>query len=84
MQPGQLFVGDVVQIAPEHGLMWGGCFVFVEEPKSWGCQGFIATPKAQEQPPARIYVRLRWEHMELIGRAVFVPSDLGGADTETE
>lgn len=76
MIPGQLQIGDVVQIDPAHGLMWGGCFAFVKELKAWGAEVFVAIPEQQHQPPGEAYLRVRWEHMEWIGKAVFWPLDL--------
>lgn len=73
MQPGNLVPGDVVQIDPAHGLMWGGCFLLVEEVKSWGVQGFVPMPERADKPPGCAHLRVPWKHMELVGTAVFVP-----------
>lgn len=38
-------IGDIVQINPEIGHKWGGYLVIVTEPKSFGCQGILLSPK---------------------------------------
>ena len=37
-------VGDVVQINPDNDEVFGGCFLVVEEVKSWGFQGYCSMP----------------------------------------
>lgn len=69
-----LKVGDVVQIAP-HGPGvrpgWWGCLMVVTEPKSWGAQGYVLHTTDLSTQPARAFVRVPHEAMELIGRAVW-------------
>lgn len=76
MGPATLKIGDVVQISPElKNCFFCGCFMMVTEPKSWGAQGFIAMPQGREELPGRAYFRCKWEEMEFIGHAVWVPQD---------
>lgn len=46
--------------------------MLVTEPKSWGAQGFVQVPGK-----GQAYYRAKWEEMELIGKAVFVPGESG-------
>jgi len=69
MLPITLKIGDVVQISPDYDPMFGGCFMQVTEPKSWGAQGFVTAP-AKEQPS--YFYRCKFENMELIGEAVWI------------
>ena len=68
--------GMVVQLAPGPDTFFGGCFMMVTEPKSWGAQGFVAIPHKRGEPPGCAYYRAKWEEMELIGAAAFVPQDM--------
>lgn len=74
MEPTSLQIGDVVQIRGDHEL-FAGCFMLVTEPKPWGAQGFVSMPTARGELPGRAYFRPKFEDMELIGRAVWVPAD---------
>ena len=76
--------GDVVQIAPNAENAFGGCFMLVTEPKSWGAQGFVAVPERRGVPPAEAYVRAEWEQMEYVGRAAWEPRDDAGEVQRTE
>jgi len=71
----ELKIGDVVQIDPggHKGQMFGGCFMLVTEPLSWGAMGFICCPEDPE--PGNAYLRVKFENMEYIGRAVWVPKE---------
>ena len=74
MLPRKLEVGDIVQITPlKDGF--GGCFMLVTEPKSWGAQGFISVPQSLNEQPGRAYLRCSWDQMEYVGKAEWVPSD---------
>lgn len=64
---------DVVQIDPEHDPVFGGCFMVVTEPKSWGAQGYVLIPG---QPrAAQAFYRCPNSALALVGRAdwTFVP-----------
>lgn len=71
--------GDVVQLSPEcRNPMFAGCFMLVTEPKTWGAQGFIQGVGTREQQGGRYYYRAKWEEMEPVGRAAWVPADEQG------
>ena len=73
-------VGDLFQInelIAKPG--WIGAIVLVTEIKAWGIQGFIHKVK-NDSEAQQVYVRLRWECIEYVGRAVLVPRDLGKSD----
>ena len=81
--------GDVVQINEVHGRGgWIGAFVMVEEVKAWGIQGFVHHIETHDNH-GRMYIRLKWEEIEFIGKAALVPVDVrakqqeeaGGGDT---
>jgi hypothetical protein len=74
MEPTQLQPGDVVQIRGDHET-FAGCFMLVTEPKAFGAQGFVSMPAARGELPGRAYLRPKWEDMEYVGRAVWVPAD---------
>lgn len=61
-----LKVGDVVQIDPASDEVFGGCFMTVTEPKSWGAQGYCVGPDGGK---GLAYYRCKTENMVLIGRA---------------
>lgn len=61
--------GDVVQVSPSYKGGWGGCFVLVTDPKSWGVQGFVQIPCG-----GQAYIRLPNEVIHLIGRAEWAPA----------
>lgn len=67
MEKRNLVVGDVVQLRPDidEGV-FGGAFMLVTEPKSWGAQGAVhGLGKGQA------YFRAKWEDMEFVGRAMW-------------
>ena len=67
MKPTKLKPGDLVQIDPAHDVLFGGRIMIVAEPKPWGAKGLVRMPKFDA------YYRVGWEHMELVGRAEWVP-----------
>lgn len=74
MQERILNPGDVVQISPEmEDHLFGGCFMVITETKSWGAQGFIAIPQNKGRLPAEAYYRVKWEDMEYVGGATWIP-----------
>ncbi|HET6382644.1 MAG TPA: hypothetical protein VFJ58_04565 [Armatimonadota bacterium] len=76
MKPSELQVGDVVQISPDReNDFFSGCFMLVTEPKPWGAMGFVAVPASRISPPGRAFARVKWEDMELVGRAAWIPQD---------
>ncbi len=78
MDKRELKPGDVVQLAPSDDHAFGGCFMLITEPKSWGAQGFIALPTERGRIPSSAFFRCKFEAMEYIGAAVFVPDNLEG------
>jgi len=67
MSAEQLDVGDVVQIDPAHDDRFGGCFMMITEPKSWGAQGFVRVPAG-----GLAYYRCPSTAMHFIGRAEWI------------
>ena len=64
--------GSVVQIAPEHDQSFGGCLLLVTEVKSWGVQGAVRVPGAG----ADAHYRVKWEAVEYVGEAIWLPESL--------
>lgn len=61
-------VGDIVQVIPGTGSGdWDGCLVIVDEIKSFGIQGYTKIPCSGDA-----FIRLKFEEIERVGRAVFV------------
>lgn len=74
MEPRVLAPGDVVQINPQTvgNKAFAGCMLTVTEPKAWGCQGYVqALGENRERYGGAAYMRLRWDQMEFVGRAVW-------------
>ena len=65
MQPKELEIGEVVQINPETHDRFGGCFMVVSEPKSFGAMGYVTVPHAEG--PQQAYFRCKFEDMETLG-----------------
>ena len=61
--------GDVVQIDPASDDMFGGCFMVITEPKSWGAQGYVP---ALTEGVSLAYYRCKSEHMVKVGEAVWM------------
>ena len=70
-------IGAVLQIAPEHSEMFGACFLQVTEVKPWGVQGFVRVPGG-----GNAFVRVKWEHLEVIGMAVWVDETTAQGERE--
>lgn len=77
MKPRELKHGDVVQISPEtHEVeRFGGCFMVVTEPKSWGAQGYVKNAGSA----GLFFMRVKWSDMEFIGRAEWAQPDVPDA-----
>jgi hypothetical protein len=70
MEKRDLQVGDVVQINPGHDDTFGGCFMIVTDPKSWGAQGACLGPAKNGLNGTGVaYYRCKFENMEYIGKA---------------
>lgn len=55
-----------MQINPEHDDIFGGAFMVITEPKSWGAQGYV---QMLEQGRGLAYYRCPSHAMAFIGRA---------------
>lgn len=67
--------GDVFQINEKHGrLGWIGALVLATEVKPWGIQGFVSHVVSHEEQ-TRAYIRLEWNEIDFVGKAVLVPED---------
>lgn len=62
--------GEIVQIDPESDETFGGCFMVVTEPKSWGAQGYVDIPGK-----GRAYYRVNNENCQLVGYAEWMEPD---------
>jgi hypothetical protein len=82
MEKCELKPGMVVQIDPAHDPVFGGHFMVVTEPKTWGTQGYCLVFPTGEKPPGRAYYRCKFENMELIGFATWISYDEGDDDGE--
>lgn len=77
MKPRTLGAGIVVQIDPNMGGLFPGCFAVVTESRSWGVLADVHLPGVRslgddgtlERTIQIAPVRLAWEHIELIGAA---------------
>jgi len=58
--------GDIVQITDEEHP-WYPCLVIVDEPRSWGIQGYLTIPLKGEA-----YIRLTDKQIEICGKAKIV------------
>lgn len=75
VNPGDRTSGDIFQIIEKHGRAgWIGALIIATEIKSWGIQGFAPHILTHDQQ-RRLYIHLKWEDIEWVGRAVLVPSD---------
>ena len=65
--------GDVVQLSPEtvKNKAFSGCMLVVDEPKDFGCQGYVHSLGEYGEPGGLAFYRPTWEEMEYIGRAVW-------------
>jgi hypothetical protein len=69
----ELEKGDIVQIRPDLGSFFDGCFMVVTEPKPWGAQGYIAGFKETRDAEVRVaYFRCKFEDMVKVGKAEWV------------
>ncbi len=69
--------GSVVQLNEHAGdPCYVGCLLIVDEIKPWGVQGFIPTPDRRGEPAASVWLRPKWDAIELIGTAVLQPAPM--------
>jgi hypothetical protein len=64
MEATELKRGEIMQISPEStNEAFRACLLVVDEPKPWGCQGYVQNAGQEGQA----YVRVKWEDMEPTG-----------------
>lgn len=75
MEKRELFQGDVLQLKPEH--KFGGMLVVVDEPKDWGCQGYLMSAVDFEATKfkGRAFVRCKFEDVEWVGQLYWMMKD---------
>lgn len=67
--------GSVIQVNEKcRQPGWIGALLIVDTVKSFGVQAFAQIPKTPDES-AQAYIRLNWEEIELIGKAVLLPSE---------
>ena len=80
MQERTLNVGEIVQLSPFdcRNKMFGGCYMTITEPKSFGAMGFIQALGQDGEIGGHAYYRARWEEMEETGGIAVFVADYGG------
>lgn len=77
--------GDIFQITENFGgdaisrRGWIGSLVVATDVRDWGIMGYISYPETHEKN-ALIYIRLKWECIEYVGKAVLVTDDIAGSE----
>ena len=88
MEKRELVKGDIVQISPKIEHRWGGFLCVVDEPKSFGCQGYLLHWRDFEavriKATGKAYVRLKFEDIEYVGRMEWVHHDKDNLEEEGE
>ncbi len=71
MEKRELEIGDVLQLKPDH--KFGGMFIVVDEPKSFGCSGYLLSWHNFEAVrfQGKALVRVEFKDMEYIGKSVW-------------
>ena len=65
--------GDVFQITPSYSQAgWVGAFFVASEIKPWGVQGYVHMIIDVEAPGSQAYNRIKWEHLQYIGKAKLI------------
>jgi hypothetical protein len=82
MEKRELQKGDVLQLHPDH--KFGGMLVVVDEPKSWGCQGYLLSSREFEATKfkGRAFVRPKFEDVEFVGKVVWFEVNAGEFERE--
>lgn len=66
--------GSVVQLSPDvENPMFAACMLTVTEIKPWGVQGFVQALGEDGKPGGQAYYRAKWEDIEYVGQAQWVP-----------
>lgn len=65
--------GMVVQLNPETvgNKAFSACMMVIDEPKSFGAQGYVQALGTRDEIGGQAYYRANWEEMELVGKAVW-------------
>lgn len=76
MEKRELVEGDVLQLNPDH--KFGGMLVVVDEPKEWGCQGYLMSAYEFNAVKfkGRAFLRPKFEDMEYVGRLHWILEDI--------
>lgn len=74
MQPRELKVGDVVQLAPftVRNPLFAGCMLVVTEAKDFGAQGYVQMTGENGKPGGRAFYRPTFEETAFVGLAYWV------------
>lgn len=74
MKAGDVGEGDVVQISPNYdNPRFHGAFAVVTQPHPWGIEGYVnPPPDGSVLYDGIAFVRVKWDHMEYVGRAVWM------------
>jgi hypothetical protein len=77
MEKRELFKGDVLQLKPDYPNGFGGMLIICEEPKSWGCQGYLMSAHDFQAVKfkGRAFLRPKFENMEYVGSLVWLFED---------
>ncbi len=68
----ELRFADVVQLGPNAANpMFAFCMMTIDEPKSWGAQGYVQALGENGKPGGQAYYRAKFDEMELVGRSVW-------------
>lgn len=60
-------MGDVVEIIANAQKWAIGCLAFVDGVYNWGVSGYVAKPFMAHTGPTKIYIRLNYEQIHLVG-----------------
>jgi hypothetical protein len=77
MKKMKLVKGDVLQLNPEYPDGFGGMLIVCEEPKTWGCQGYLMSAYDFEacKFKGRAWLRPKFGDMEYIGKLQWIIKD---------
>lgn len=64
--------GDIIQIHPSLDAIFGGALMIVDEPKSWGAQGYVNLLEK-----GHAYYRLKFDNGTKVGHVEWIYDDEG-------
>jgi len=67
--------GDIAQVNPDKDAVFGSCFMLITEVRSWGVIGYVSIPSPHGAGQA--FLRKKYEDIERVGRASWIPAQLG-------